>query len=394
MAYADACVGYMLVNHARNLLHVRNSVVYEEHLSVAAELEVYGLFYGCSVETLNFCVYWVAVGWRCLYHRKVARSHYRELKCAGNGGGGHCQCVDVHLHLAQFLLYGNAEFLLLVDDEQSQVFEFYVFARESVGADNNVYLALFELFQYAFALFCRACAAQVFYRAGELFQSLLEVKIVLIGEHGGGHEHCHLLAVGGGLEGCAYGNLGLSESHVAADETIHRTSALHVLLHFVCGFQLVGSVLVDEACFEFVLQVGVGREGESLFAESLGVELYEVAGNVLDFLFGALFHALPCSRSQLVHSGWVALLAFVFRYFVQVVYRHEYHVVVFVKKLYCLLHGISAGNAHESSEFSHSVVDVHNIVAGAEFAQLFQCQCCFSASCAVAAQTVVVESAE
>ena len=134
---------------------------------------------------------------------------------------------------------------------------------------------------------------------------------MLIGEYGGGYEYCHLLAVGGGLECCAYCNLGLSESYVAADEAIHGASALHVLLHFVGGFQLVGGVFVDEARLELVLQVGIGREGESLLAESLGVELYEVAGNVLDFLFGALFHALPCSRSQLVYGRWVALFAFV-----------------------------------------------------------------------------------
>ena len=78
----------------------------------------------------------------------------------------------------------------------------------------------------------------------------------------------------------------------------------------------------------------------------------------------------------------------------QVVYGNKYNVVIFVIKFYCLLHRIAAGNTHQSTEFSNAVVYVYNVVACAELTQLFQRQCSLSASCAVAAQTVIVETSE
>ena len=87
---------------------------------------------------------------------------------------------------------------------------------------------------------------------------------MLEGQHGGGHQHGHLLAVGHGLEGGADGHFGLAEAHVAADEAVHGHVAFHVVLHLGGGFHLVGCVLVDERGFQLVLQVGVGRVLEAL----------------------------------------------------------------------------------------------------------------------------------
>ena len=166
--------------------------------------------------------------------------------------------------MPEFLLHGNAELLLLVNDEQSKVLELHILAREFMCAYYNIYLALLDLLEH---LLCRcgtACAAQVFNGAGELLQALLEREVVLVCEYGRGYKHCHLLAVCGGLEGGAYRDLGLAEAHITAYQTVHRTLALHVPLYLVGSFQLVGCVLIDEACLELVLQVTVGRECEAL----------------------------------------------------------------------------------------------------------------------------------
>ena len=126
---------------------------------------------------------------------------------------------------------------------------------------------------------------------------------MLVGEHGGGYEYGHLLAVDGCLEGCAYGHLRLAESHVAAHKAVHWPLFLHVGFHSLSGGKLVGRILVDKRSLKFVLQISVGREGKSFLVAARGIELDKVAGNVFELAFGALFHLLPCSGAYAVYFG-------------------------------------------------------------------------------------------
>ena len=129
-------------------------------------------------------------------------------------------------------------------------------------------------------------------------QSALECLVVLIGEHRGGHHHRHLLGVACRLEGSAHRHLGLSEAHVAAYQTVHGSRCFHVGLHVVGGFELVGGVLIEETCLQFVLHERVGGEGEPSLATACGIEAYEVACDVLDFLLGALLESVPCPGAE------------------------------------------------------------------------------------------------
>ncbi len=67
----------------------------------------------------------------------------------------------------------------------------------------------------------------------------LEGAQVLLRQHGGRHQHRHLLAVLHRLEGGAQRDLGLAVADVAADQPIHRPAAEHVALHLLDGAQLV-----------------------------------------------------------------------------------------------------------------------------------------------------------
>ena len=69
---------------------------------------------------------------------------------------------------------------------------------------------------------------------------------VLLGEHGGGHEEHHLLAVRHRLERRPQGHLGLAVAHVAADQAVHRARLLHVGAHGLDRLELVGRLAVGE----------------------------------------------------------------------------------------------------------------------------------------------------
>ena len=143
-------------------------------------------------------------------------------------------------------------------------------------ADKDVHLALLDSFQRLFDLLRGAEPVDIGDVARHVGQTLAEGVVVLHGEHGGGHQHGHLLAVAHGLERRSDGDFGLAEAHVAANETVHRVVALHIGLHLGQGLDLVGGVFVDERRFQRALQVAVGRVGEPLLGFAFGVELDQI----------------------------------------------------------------------------------------------------------------------
>lgn len=177
-----------------------------------------------------------------------------------------------------------------------EVFELHILPDKAVGADQDVYLPLGEVFEDILYLFGGAGAGKIVDPDGEIFQAVAECVEMLVGQHCGRHQHCHLLAVGGRLERRADGDFCLAETDITAYQAVHRAVALHVGLDIAGGRQLVGGVLIDEGCLKFMLQVAVGREAETLLLLAGGVELDEVAGDVLEFLLGLLFH--PGSRPR------------------------------------------------------------------------------------------------
>ena len=394
MADADAAVGDVALDECLQLRQVGDAVVDEEHLPVAAHLEVDGVGNDLFVERVHLRLYGIAVGRRRLYDTEVARPHQRELEGAGYGRGSQGEGINVDLHLPQLLLDADAELLLLVDDEQAQVLELDVFAQDAVRADEDVDLARGQPLDDGPCLCRGAGTAEVLHAAGHVLQPLAEGLEVLVGQDGGGHQHGHLLVVRHGLERGAYGHLRLAEAHVAAHQAVHRAGALHVGLHLGRGLALVGCVFVEEAGLQLALQEAVGAELEALLLAALGVQLDEVAGNVLNLLLRAVLQLLPSPRAQLVQAGRLALLALVFGHFVQGVDGDEHHVVVLIDQLHHLLRGVAVGDAHQSGKAPHAVVGVHHVVAGGELVQLLQGKGHLAAACLVALEVILMEAVE
>ena len=218
---------------------------------------------------------------------------------------------------------------------------------------------------------------------------------MLVGEHGGGHEHRHLLGVARRLEGRAYGHLGLAEPHVAAHEAVHGLGLLHVGLHVLCGLELVGGVLVEEARLQLMLHEGVAAEGKALLVPPLGIEADEVAGDVLDLLLGLLLQTFPCSRAEGAQAwGLASGAAAVLAYLVERVYAHVHDVAVLVYDAYDLLVGVAGRDAHQTSELTYAEVYVYDEVAWLHLLQLLHGECHLAGPCGVAAQAVLVETVE
>ena len=90
---------------------------------------------------------------------------------------------------------GDAEALLLVDDEQPQVLELHALAQQLMGTDKQVHTAVLYPFQHVLDLPGGAESGQHLHRDREGPEPGGGSGIVLLRQHGGGHQQRHLLAV-------------------------------------------------------------------------------------------------------------------------------------------------------------------------------------------------------
>ena len=140
-----------------------------------------------------------------------------------------------------------------------------------MGADEDVDFTLFEPLEHVFLLLGRPKTVEVIDRYREFSQAFAESFVVLQSQNGRRHQHCHLFAVGSGLEGSPNGDLGLTKAHIPAHQPVHGIAFLHIGLGGLGGFVLVGRVFVHKAGLELVLEVAVGRKSKSRHGLALGV---------------------------------------------------------------------------------------------------------------------------
>ena len=198
-------------------------------------------------------------------------------------------------------------------------------SRESsaVRADEDVHLALGEALDRLALLGRRAEARHLLDRERVVAQALGEGAEVLLGEDRRRHQHEHLLAVVGRLERGPQRHLRLAVADVAADQAVHRAVGLHVGLDQLDRLALVGRLLVGEGGLELAQPVRVGLERVAAPAAALGVEVEQLAGQLLRGPPGARLDRVPARAAELGERRVGAVRADVARDLRQLVDRHE-----------------------------------------------------------------------
>ena len=196
---------------------------------------------------------WVTVEGRFFDDGHIADTAHRHVQRAGDRGRGEGEDIDVLPQFLEMFLLSNAEALFLVDDGESQITEFYVLLHQSVGADDHIDLAASQLFDDLLLLVGRAEAGEQLYADRITVKAVQYGLVVLPRKDRGGAEQGALLAVGNAFEGGAQGNLRFAEADVAAEQSVHRDGALHIVLDLVTAAQLIFGLFIGEACFKVVL---------------------------------------------------------------------------------------------------------------------------------------------
>ena len=161
--------------------------------------------------------------------------------------------MDLGPQLLQLLLVGDAEMLLLVDDDEAQVLELHALAEQRVGADDDVDLAVGETLLDFGRLLRGDEARQLRHADRQALEAGREQAEMLAHQQRGRRQQRHLLAGHRGHERGAQGDLGLAEADIAADQPVHRPAAGHVLEHGLDRGELVLGLLVGEAGRELLV---------------------------------------------------------------------------------------------------------------------------------------------
>ena len=258
---------------------------------------------------------------------------------------------------------GHAEALLLIHHQQAQILELHVLGQQPVGSHHHVHRALLQLLQDLLLLRRGLEAAEHLHLHREAGKAIDHGGVVLLHQNRGGREHRRLLAAHHGLEDRAQGHLGLAVTHIATEQAVHDLGLLHVALDVLDGGQLVRRLLVGEVVLKLPLPGGVPVEGVARHGLTLGVELEQVARDVLDGLAHLALLPLPLAAGQAVQLGRFALGADVLLHPIQLVRGHVQLVGALVADVQKVAIGALAGQAHHAHELAHAVVLVHHVVA-------------------------------
>src|SRR3954470_17241963 len=341
-----------------------DAVVDEERLAAARLLALQRLADELLVVLADVGLHRAPALGRRLDDADVAHPGQRHLQRARDRRGAHRDDVDLELELSEQLLLLDAEALLLVDDDQADVLAAQVAAEEPVRADEDVDRARVERGDRLALLLGRAEAADVLDREGVVLEALGERAEVLLGENRGRREDEDLLAVVGRLERGAQRDLRLAVADVAADEAVHRLRALHVALDLLDRLALVGRLLPREVRLELAQPVGVLGEGVAVAAAALGVEVEQLAGELLGGAAGARLHGLPRLAAELAQRRVAAAGADVAADLRELVDRHEDAVGAGELQLEVVARDAADGLRLEAGELGEAVVLVDDDVAG------------------------------
>ena len=188
---------------------------------------------------------------------QIPQAGHGHLQGARNRGRGERQHMRLRAQLFEALLVGHPEMLLLVDDDQAQGAKGNGLGQQGVGADDDVDLTAFEILLDLAGPALGDQPRELFDPHRQAGEALAKVLVMLQGQQRRRRHDRHLKASQRRHEGGPECDLGLAETHIAADQTVHRLARSHIGQHLVDGAPLV-------------CRLGVGKTGRKFVVETIG----------------------------------------------------------------------------------------------------------------------------
>ena len=263
---------------------------------------------------------------------------------------------------------GDAEALLLINDQQAQVMELHALLQQLVGPDEQIDAAPLGRVQNPLLLLGGGIAGEDLDFDGEVPEPAAGGGIVLLRQHRGGHQNGGLLAVQHALHHRPEGHLRLAVAHVAAQQAVHGPGLFHVLLDLPDGPELIVRLRIGEGLLKFQLPGRVRRKGKAGTALPLGIQGCQPLGQVLGGLFGPGFLLGPLGTAQLVELLALLVLtaANIFGHQIQRRSRDVQAVSAGVVDLHVVFFHPVHRHPLDSGKPAHAMVGMHHQIAGRE----------------------------
>ena len=312
MGKCDHSIRHKGLNTASHLINIRHTIVYIIHLTVSCQLAVDCLTHHLLIVFHHIGLNGSPVHRRLLQHTHIAYACQAHMKGPGNRRGCQGEYIHIFLQVLDLFLMGNAKPLLLVNNQQSQVLKLHILGQDPVGADYNVHHSLAQVLQGPFLPGRRAEPAQHIHPHRKILHPLHKCIIMLLGQNRGWHQVHHLLAVLDSLKCSPQGHLRLTVPHITANQAVHDSPALHILLHRVNGIHLVIRLIIGEQFLKLSLPHRIRSILESGLFLARRIKLHQILGNLLDSPTDPGLGFIPLGPSQLVELRFLGLCSCVF----------------------------------------------------------------------------------
>ncbi len=272
----------------------------------------------------------------------------------------------------QALLVAHAEAVLLVHHHQAQILEAHIVLQQAMGADDDVDLAVAQVFQQGGLLLGGAHARQAGDAQRPVGEAVAEVLLVLLHQQGGRRQHANLLAGARGGEAGAQRHLGLAEADITADHAVHRLGAGQIGQHGVDGLLLVDGGLEREAFAEQGVVGFIHHHRRAGLGGAAGLHLQQLGGDVGGALLGPGPGLGPALGAEAVQRRRFAFRAGIA---VNKIERGDRHIeLVAVRIAQHQILGFDAARIKllQAQVTAHAMLDVHHRRAGLEVVEIAQ----------------------
>ena len=363
--HQDFDIGHQRAQLALQLGNVGHPRADEKRLAAAEFLAVNRLFYHHLVKRHDKCARRQPVYRRGGDDAQLFDAGQRQLQSARYRRSGERQDMNVGFELLEFFFVRNAEMLLLVDNNHAEIAKLNVFGQQRMRADDNFDSAVFEPLFGLRRLFGRNQPREHFYPYRETFQPLLEVQIMLARQQRGRHNHGHLRARSRHGKSRPQRNLGLAETDVAANQPIHRNRGVQIGHDVGNGVELVIGFVIGKTRAEIVKQSLRRHKTIGFFELTLGGNLYQFFGNVLNPLLDFGLFGLPGHAAQSIELD-VLVLDAVARNDVDIFDRYKQFGVVGINNLEAVVRRTAGRDVFQPHKTADAVLDMNDQLADIE----------------------------
>ena len=321
--------------HPLDILHAVVEVV---NLAAAPQLTPDGVGQDAVVVLEDIGLHRVAILRGLLDDGHIADAAHRHIEGARDRRGGQGQHIDIRRQLLDAFLLRNAEALLLVNNKQAEIVEFHVLGQHPVRPDHNIHLSVAQPLDGLLLLLRRAEAGEHLDGHRKALEPLQQCVVMLQGKDGSRHKQYTLLALRNTFEGGAERHLRLAEADVAAQQTVHRNGALHIVLDLLRAAELIVGLLIFKPPLKIVLPFLVRPEGKAGGRHPLRIKRNELLGNVAHRRAHPRLGFLPFLPAEPVQAdGGLLAGSDVFGHQIQLRDRHVQRVSLVVLQLEIIL---------------------------------------------------------